>query len=216
MPDTLSTVEQNVYHYLLDFLTEHTYQPSVREIGKRFRIKSTKTVSELLQSLERKGYIERDPSRSRGVRLIGYEGARRTQPIPFYGKIAAGEPMLLPEHRKGFITVDRRFIPAEDVFWLRIQGDSMIGRGIFDGDYVMIQPGSDVDEGMIIAARLGEDATVKTYTHRDGHVVLVPANPDEHEIVVREGDDFSIIGKVCGVFRPFQEVQQDEEPALSE
>ncbi|HEY8309864.1 MAG TPA: MarR family transcriptional regulator, partial [Gemmatimonadaceae bacterium] len=71
MPEVLSAIEQKVYHYLLDFLTTHTYQPSVREIGKRFRIKSTKTVSELLHSLERKGYIERDPSRSRGVRLLG-------------------------------------------------------------------------------------------------------------------------------------------------
>jgi repressor LexA len=216
MPDTLSAVEQKVYHYLIDFLTAHTYQPSVREIGKRFRIKSTKTVSELLHALEHKGYIERDPSRSRGVRLLGYAGARRTQPIPFYGKIAAGDPILLPEHRKGYITVDRRFLPSEDVFWLKIQGESMIGRGIFDGDYVMIQPSTEVEEGMIIAARLGEEATVKTYTHRDGHVVLMPANPDEHEIIVKEGDDFAIIGKVCGVFRPFQEVQQHEELALTE
>lgn len=216
MPDTLSAVEQKIYHYLLDFLTEHTYQPSVREIGKRFHIKSTKTVSELLQSLERKGYIQRDPSRSRGVRLIGYGGARRTQPVPFYGRIAAGDPMLLPEHVKGYITVDRRFIPSEDVFWLRITGDSMIGRGIFDGDYVLIQPGSKVSEGMIIAARLGEEATVKTYTHRSGKVVLVPANPAEQEIVVNEGDDFAVIGKVCGVFRPFQEMHQHEELTLDE
>lgn len=216
MPDTLSAVEQKVYHYLLDFLTAHTYQPSVREIGKRFRIKSTKTVSELLHSLERKGYIERDPSRSRGVKLLGYEASTRTQPIPFYGKIAAGDPILLPEHRKGFITVDRRFLPSEDVFWFKIQGESMIGRGIFDGDFVMIQPSTEVEEGMIIAARIGEDATVKTYTHRDGHVVLVPANPQEHEIVIGDGDDFAIIGKVCGVFRPFQEVQNHEELALAE
>lgn len=216
MPDTLSAVEQKVYHYLIDFLTAHTYQPSVREIGRHFHIKSTKTVSELLHSLERKGYIERDPSRSRGVRLLGYESARRTQPIPFYGKIAAGDPILLPEHRKGFITVDRRFLPSEDVFWLKIEGESMIGRGIFDGDFVMIQPGSEIEEGMIIAARLGEDATIKTYTLRDGRVVLVPANPEEHEIVVNDGDDFAIIGKVCGVFRPFQEVQQHEELSLAE
>jgi len=216
MPDTLSAVEQSVYYYLLDFLTEHTYQPSVREIGKRFQIKSTKTVSELLHSLERKGYIERDPSRSRGVRLIGYEGGRRTQPVPYYGRIAAGEPMLLPEHKKGYITVDRRFIPSENVFWLRVTGDSMIGRGIFDGDYVMIQPGADVSDGMIIAARLGEDATIKSYTHRNGKVVLVPANPAEREIVVENGDDFAIVGKVCGVFRPFQEVDEHAELSLSE
>jgi repressor LexA len=216
MPDPLSAVEQNVYHYLLDFLTAHTYQPSVREIGKHFHIKSTKTVSELLHSLERKGYIERDPSRSRGVRLLGYEAAQRTQPIPFYGKIAAGDPILLPEHRKGFITVDRRFLPSDDVFWFKVEGESMIGRGIFDGDFVMIQPGSEVEEGMIIAARLGEDATIKTYTRRDGRVVLVPANPEEHEIIVNDGDDFAIVGKVCGVFRPFQEVQQHEALALAE
>ncbi len=216
MPETLSAVEQSVYYYLLDFLTEHTYQPSVREIGRHFHIKSTKTVSELLHSLERKGYVERDPSRSRGVRLIGYEGARRTQPVPFYGRIAAGEPMLLPEHKRGYITVDRRFIPSENVFWLRISGDSMIGRGIFDGDYVMIQPGVDVSEGMIIAARLGEDATVKSYTRRNGKVVLVPANPAENEIVVNDGDDFAIIGKVCGVFRPFQELSEHAELSLSE
>ena len=102
------------------------------------------------------------------------------------------------------------------MFWLRIAGDSMIGRGIFDGDYVMIQPGPKVEEGMIIAARLGEDATVKTYTVRDGQVVLTPANPEEHEIVVSDDDDFAIIGKVCGVFRPFQEVHQHEELSLAE
>ena len=216
MPETLSAVEEKVYHYLLDFLTAHTYQPSVREIGKRFRIKSTKTVSELLHSLERKGYIERDPSRSRGVRLLGYAGVNRTQPIPFYGKIAAGDPILLPEHRKGFITVDRRFIPSEDVFWFKIQGDSMIGRGIFDGDFVMIQPTTEVEEGTIIAARLGDEATVKTFTKRDGRIVLMPANPEEKEILVEEGDEFAVIGKVCGVFRPFQEVQQHEELVLAE
>ena len=216
MPDTLSAVEQKVYHYLLDFLTEHTYQPGVREIGKRFRIKSKKTVSELLHSLERKGYIERDPARSRGVKLLGYQGVRRTQPVPFYGKIAAGDPILLPEHRKGFITVDRRFIPSEDVFWLKIEGESMVGRGIFHGDFVMIQPGTDVEEGMIIAARLGEDATVKPYTHRHGKVVLMPANPEDNEIVVNADDDFAIVGKVCGVFRPFQEVHQHEELVLAE
>src|SRR5208283_2815769 len=95
--DPLTPIERRVYHYLLDFLAENTYQPSVREIGKRFRIKSTKTVSDLLQSLSDKGYIERDPSRSRGVRLLGYAAAGRTQPVPIFGKIAASEPALLPE-----------------------------------------------------------------------------------------------------------------------
>src|SRR3954462_13656551 len=111
MPESLTALERRVYHYLIDFLAENTFQPSIREIARKFRIKSTKTVSDLLHALERKGFIERDESRSRGVRLVGFPAAGATQPIPYYGKIHAGEPALMPDHRKGFITVDRRFLP---------------------------------------------------------------------------------------------------------
>src|ERR671933_488936 len=179
MPEPLSNIEQKVYHYLIDFLTENTYQPSVREIGRKFRIKSTKTVSELLQSLANKGYIERDPSRSRGVRLLGYSGVSRTVPLPYYGKIAAGEPALLAENRSGYITMDRRFVPGDDAFFLKVTGNSMVGCGIFDGDYVMIKPSREAQDGDIIAARLGDEATVKQFAHRDGQIALVPANPEE-------------------------------------
>ena len=198
----LTPIERRVYHFLLDFLSENTYQPSIREIGRRFRIKSTKTVSDLLQSLAAKGYIERDPSRSRGVRLVGFKGLAGTLPVPYYGKIHAGEPALLPEHREGHITMDRRFVPSDETFFVRIQGDSMVGRGINDGDFVMVDPTKQADEGAVIAARLGEEATVKTLTRRAGDTVLVPANPNEREIVVREGDDFSVLGVVAGIFRP--------------
>src|SRR4051812_39861168 len=108
MPESLTALERRVYHFLIDFLAENTFQPSIREIARKFRIKSTKTVSDLLQSLERKGFIERDASRSRGVRLIGYAAAGSTQPVPYYGRIHAGEPALRPEYRQGFITADRR------------------------------------------------------------------------------------------------------------
>lgn len=207
MPKPLTTVERKVYHYLIDFLAENTYQPSVRDICARLRIKSTKTVSELLKALEQKGYVERNPSRSRGVRLLGYERAPGTQPIPYYGRIAAGEPALLTENREGFITVDRRFVPSETAFFLRASGASMTGRGIFDGDYVMIDPTATADDGEIVAARMGDVATVKTFTHRGAGVVLEPASPAEEEIAVQPGDDFSVLGVVCGVFRPFRELE---------
>ena len=206
MPEPLTPIEQRIYHYLLDFLCDNTYQPSVREIGKQFQIKSTKTVSELLQSLAEKGYIERDPSRSRGVKLLGHEAKRRTQPVPYYGKIAAGEPALLPENRKGFITMDRRFLPGPEVFFLRVEGDSMIGRGILNGDYVLIQL-QDAKDGDIVAARIGEEATIKTLRHTDGKIVLEPANPSEKDIVIPRGADFDVLGVACGVFRPFGEMQ---------
>ena len=202
MPDELTTIEQQVYHYLLDFLAENTYQPSIREIGKKFRIKSTKTVSDILQALARKGYIERDASRSRGVRLIGFGGASQTQPVPYYGKIAAGQPSLLPENKQGHITVDRRFLASDDTFMLRVKGDSMTGRCIQDGDYVLVTPSTQPKDGDVVAARLGDDATVKVLQHRGTNIVLVPANPAEKEIVVRPGVDFEFLGVVTGVFRP--------------
>jgi len=204
MPEPLTPIEQRVYHYLLDFLCDNTYQPSVREIGKQFQIKSTKTVSELLQSLADKGYIERDPSRSRGVKLLGHEANRRTQPVPYYGKIAAGEPALLPENRKGFITMDRRFLPGPEVFFLRVAGDSMVGRGILDGDYVLVAV-QEAKDGDIVAARIGPDATIKTLRRRDGKIVLEPANPNEKEIPITKGTDFAVLGVACGIFRPFNE-----------
>jgi repressor LexA len=202
MAQPLTPVEKRVYDYLLDFLTENTYQPSIREIGRQFRIKSTKTVSDILQSLAAKGYIERDAARSRGVRLIGYAGASQVRPVPCYGRVAAGEPSLLPEHREGFITLDRRFVPNEYSFFLKVKGDSMIGRAIADGDFVLVDPERLPREGDVVAARLGDEATVKTYRQRDGRVVLEAANPAERDIVVDAGADFGILGVLAGVFRP--------------
>lgn len=209
MSEPLTQLEKRVYHYMIDFLAENTYQPSIREIARKFRIKSTKTVSDLLHALENKGYIERDESRSRGVRLVGFAAAGQTQPVPYYGRVHAGEPALLQEHRKGFITVDRRFLPNEDAFFLKVKGDSMIGRGILDGDYVMISPSARAKDNDIVAARLGDEATIKTLRHNGATIVLEPANPADRVIEVGPRDDFAVLGVVCGVYRPFWE----QEPA---
>ncbi|HUF65192.1 MAG TPA: transcriptional repressor LexA [Gemmatimonadaceae bacterium] len=205
MAEPLTSLESSVYQYLIDFTAENTYQPSIRDIGARFKIKSTKTVSDLLQSLTRKGYIERDPARSRGVRLLGFAGGFNTQPVPYYGRIHAGEPALLAENRESYITLDRRFVPAPDAFFLRVKGDSMAGKCIADGDYVLVNPDTKAQEGDIVAARLGEEATIKTYSLRDGHVVLRAAADGERDITVKNGDDFSVLGVVSGVFRPMAE-----------
>jgi repressor LexA len=212
MSEPLTQLERRVYHYMIDFLAENTYQPSIREIARKFRIKSTKTVSDLLHALESKGFIERDESRSRGVRLLGFAAAGATQPVPVYGRIHAGEPALLSEHRRGFVTVDRRFLPSDDVFILKVKGESMIGRGIFDGDYVMVTPSARAKDGDIVAARLGDDATVKTLTHRGSTIVLEAASDAERAIEVGPRDDFAILGFVCGVFRPYWE--QEPQPTM--
>jgi repressor LexA len=213
MTEPLTPLERRVYHYLIDFLAENTYQPSIREIAKKFRIKSTKTVSDLLASLSQKGFIERDQSRSRGVRIVGFSATGATQPVPYYGRIHAGEPSLIPEHRMGYLTMDRRFLPSDDVFFLRIKGESMIGRGIFDSDYVLVSPSTRAKDGDIVAARLGEDSTIKTLTHRGATIVLEPANEADRAIEVGPKDDFAVLGVVCGVFRPFME--QTLQPTLT-
>jgi len=221
MSEPLTQLERRVYHYMIDFLAENTYQPSIREIARKFRIKSTKTVSDLLHALENKGFIERDESRSRGVRLLGFASAGATQPVPYYGRIHAGEPALIPEHRQGFITMDRRFLPSEDVFMLKVKGESMAGRGILDGDYVLVAPTAESKDGDIVAARIGDEATVKTLTHQNQSIVLEPANDHERSIEIGPNDDFKVLGVVCGVFRPFWEqqpqptIQSDEDLPLS-
>ena len=210
--EPLTQLERRVYHYMMDFLAENTFQPSIREIAKKFRIKSTKTVSDLLHSLARKGYIERDESRSRGVRLLGYAASGTTQPVPYYGKVHAGEPALIPENRVNYLTLDRRFLPSDDVFLLKTKGDSMTGRCIADGDYVLVQPSARAKDGDIVVARIGSEATVKTLTHRGSTIVLEAANPAERNIEVGPRDDFAVLGVVCGVFRPFFE----QEPGKAE
>src|SRR4029079_1878595 len=102
MAEPLSQLEQQVYHFLIDFLAENTYQPSIREIARQFRIKSTKTVSDLLHALEGNGYIQRDDSRSRGARLSGFAAAGATQPIACYSRVETGPSPLRDENRNGF------------------------------------------------------------------------------------------------------------------
>lgn len=183
MSEPLTQLEEQVYHYMIDFLAENTYQPSVREIARQFRIKSTKTVSDLLHALEGKGYIERDESRSRGVRLIGFAGGAATQPIAFYDGAEDGQPIAREQNRKAFITVDRRFLPGPDVYCVKASEGGLASRGILDGDFVMISPSTSPKEGDIVASRANGRTHVKPF---------VPG-------------DTAILGVVCGVFRPYWE-----------
>src|SRR5215212_9747804 len=172
MSEPLTQLEGQVYHYLIDFLAENTYQPSIREIARQFRIKSTKTVSDLLHALEGKGYIQRDESRSRGVRLLGFAAAGATQPIAYYDRLDAAPPVLREENRRGFITVDRRFLPSTEVFLIRATGNGLAARGILAGDYVMICPTTKAKDGDLVAARIGADTVLKTLSHRGETIVF--------------------------------------------
>jgi repressor LexA len=202
MAEPLTPIERKVYHFLLDFLAENTYQPSIREIGKKFRIKSTKTVSDLLQSLSAKGYIERDPSRSRGVRIVGYSGPTRVQPLAVYDRVAAGDGNPRIEDRAGHVSFDRRFVPGDDAFVLRMKGDTLKNRGILDGDYVIVSPSAPPHEGDIVAVRFGEETSVRTLGAIDAANAALDAAQSFAPTETLDGA-FSVVGVVCGVFRPF-------------
>ena len=205
MPEPLTKIERRIYNYLVDYLKENTYQPSIREIGKRFGIKSTKTVSEHLQALADKGHIERDASRSRGVRIVGMNLFPSVLSAPLYGKIAAGTPALLRDHVRDVYELDRKLVASADGFLLEVKGDSMIDAGIDDGDLVVVEPvpDDDVRNGEIVAARIDGDAAIKRFFAKDGKVILEPANSNYPPILVHEHEDFTVLGRVTGLFRRF-------------
>jgi repressor LexA len=202
MSEQLTVMERKVYHYLIDFLAENTYQPSVRDIGRRFRIKSTKTVSDLLQSLAAKGYIERDASRSRGVRLLGVQSVGGTQPVPVYGESAALDPQWHGGEPDDWMTLDRRFVPADDVVFLKVGQDRYSNRGVLEGDYVLVSPSARAGDGDLISARVGQRLMTRTLTHRGATIVLEGDGGSSGELSIGPSDDFQVLGVVVGVWRP--------------
>ncbi len=208
MTDPLSPLERRVYHYLLDFLAENTYQPSVREIGRRFRIKSTKTVAELLQSLADKGFIEREAGRSRGVRIVGWSSMGQVQPVPVYAKINTTEPHLTDDNISRWVAIDRSFLPSEDAFLLRQVGDAMVGRGVHDADWMLITPSIRARDGDLIAARVASHVLVRTVARLGAVLSLAAAGAVEPELFLGPSDDFSVLGVVTAVFRTLHEVPE--------
>lgn len=200
MPEPLTKLERRILDYLIDYLRRNTYQPSIREIGRRFNIKSTKTVSEHLQSLADKGWIERDPSRSRGVRLLGLDLSPETLSVPCYRTLAgvggAGGADDAYE-------IDRRLASGTGTYFVAMAGDSMVEAGIRDGDLLLVEPVTeeDLEDGDIVVARLDGEARVKRYFLRAGELVLEPANRDYPPILVREREDCVVAGRVTAVFR---------------
>lgn len=200
MSDALTPVEEKVYQYLIEFLAANSYQPSIREIGREFDIKSTKTVSDILGSLARKGYIQRNQARSRGLRILGAQGGA-SRAVPFYPRLSAFGPALVPEHRSDAITMDRRLVPGENAFFVRVVDDGMTRCGIRRDDTVLVNPDFTAMDGDLVAVRVGHEAVVRTYEQRGASTRLVAISDDVEPISVVPGDDQVVLGVVSGVFR---------------
>ena len=140
MSEVLTPIERRIYNYLVDYLKQETYQPSIREIGSRFGIRSTKTVTEHLQSLQRKGYLDRMPSRSRALRILGLDLSPETYTIPLYRSAGNGPS----EEVEARFDLDRAFACSADCFMVRVSGDRLESAGILEGDLVLVQPCAEV------------------------------------------------------------------------
>ncbi|GAA1302436.1 transcriptional repressor LexA [Pseudonocardia xinjiangensis] len=220
-PVGLTPRQRKVLEVIRDWVERFGYPPSVREIGDAVGLTSTSSVHHQLRTLERKGYLRRDPNRTRAVDVRGPDDAPvadavvttaattvettgsddlRPTPafVPLLGNIAAGGPILAEQAVESVFPLPREIVGEGTLFLLNVRGDSMVEAAITDGDWVVVRQQPVAENGEIVAAMIDGEATVKTFKRRDGHVWLMPANPAYDPI---PGDDASVLGRVVAVLR---------------
>lgn len=197
----ISPKQLEILEYIKKQILAKGYPPAVREICEAVHLKSTSSVHSHLETLEKNGYIRRDPTKPRAIEIVDDDFAlsrREVVNIPMLGMITAGEPILAVENIQDYFPVPVEFVPNAEVFMLKVRGESMINAGIFDGDQVIVQRQSSAENGDIVVALLDDSATVKRFYKEDGHYRLQPENDGMSPIIVSNVD---IIGKVIGLMR---------------
>ncbi|MBR5799607.1 MAG: transcriptional repressor LexA [Lachnospiraceae bacterium] len=199
----ISNKQQEILNYIKEEILKRGYPPAVREICEAVNLKSTSSVHSHLETLEKNGYIRRDPTKPRAIEICddSFQMVRTEMvSLPVVGQVAAGQPILAEENIENYFPVPAEFVPRGDSFILNVKGDSMINAGIFSGDQVFVNACNTARNGEIIVALIDDSATVKTYYKENGYIRLQPENDDMDPIIV---DDCQILGKVFGVFRIF-------------
>lgn len=199
----ISAKQQEILNFIKSEILQKGYPPSVRDICGAVHLKSTSSVHSHLESLEKNGYIRRNPSRPRAIEVIDdtfHISRKEIVNIPIIGTVAAGQPILALENIEGYFPIPNECLPSGECFMLKVKGDSMINAGIFDGDQILVQQQNTADNGDKVVALLDDSATVKTFYKENGHYRLQAENDTMQPIVV---DDVSILGKVFGVLRLF-------------
>ena len=199
--------QQEIWDYLVSYVDEHGYPPTVREIGERVGLASPSTVHAHLANLERAGYLRRDPTKPRALELTRHRresaAAAAGEGLPLLGEIAAGGPLLAEENVEEYVAFPEQLVRGGADFLLRVKGDSMIDAGIFDGDLVVVRRSDTAVNGDIVVALAGADesadeATVKRYFRENGRIRLQPENETMEPIYAQH---VQVLGKVVGVFR---------------
>ena len=200
----LTPTQEKVFEFLKDFLREKGFPPTLREIASHFGLKGPKGPQKTLNILERKGYIRKIPGGSRAIEILSYPQFSLTHilSVPIVGRVRAGEPILAIENIEGYINLDRSLVSSGDVFLLRVQGDSMIEAHIQDGDFALVKPQPNAENGEIVVALIEDEATIKRIFMKRDLIRLEPANPKMEPIIVKKGEKkVTIVGKVVGIFR---------------
>jgi len=199
----VTTRQHAIYNYIKEFILLNKFPPTIREIGEKFGIKSTNGVRETLISLEKKGLIKKLSHQARSIELLQSAPSIATAAhVPLIGRIAAGTPILAEENIEDTLAVDKALLPrSSQIFALRVQGDSMTGDGILNGDLAIIRMQKNAEHGQIIAAIIDGDATLKHYYPAENRIELRASNPTYSPIIINEGEDFSIAGILAGVIR---------------
>lgn len=204
MKNKLTDRQQQILNFIQDFLKDNGYPPTYREIGIQFDISSTFGVKRHIDALIKKGFLSSAEGSSRTLSIIDSAAAVKTTvvDIPVVGRVAAGFPILAEENIEGKLTLDQSLLGTKnDCFALKVRGDSMINAGIFEGDVVVIYPKKEVANGDIVVALIDSEATMKRYQRDGNRIYLIPENDMYQPIIVENKEDFSIVGKVIGVFR---------------
>ena len=204
MEKGLTRRQEEILLFLKDFVMERGFPPTLREIASHLGVKGPKGPQKALRILERKGYLRRIPGGSRALEITGVSpaGAGKVLPVPVVGRVRAGEPILAVENVEGYIRLDRSLLSSENVFLLRVQGDSMVEAHIQDGDFALVKPQANAENGEIVVALVEDEATIKRIFMKRDLIRLEPANPSMDPIVIRKGEKrVKIVGKVVGIFR---------------
>lgn len=195
--------QKEILEFMKQEILNKGYPPTVRDICEAVHLKSTSSVHSHLETLEKNGYIRRDPTKPRAIEIIddNFNLTRReVVNVPLVGRVAAGEPILAVENIDSYFPIPSEFMPNQESFMLKVKGESMINAGIFDGDNILVKKQEDAKNGDIVVALVEDSATVKTFYKEKDHIRLQPENDSMDPIIV---EDCSILGKVFGVFRFF-------------
>jgi len=208
MKSKMNEKQQRILDFLIEQINENGYPPSVREICQAVGFKSTSTVHGYLEKLQKEGFIEKDPSKPRALKVIDDNRIKKNETllserelveVPIVGKVTAGQPILAVENIEDTFPLPLSFVQNSSVFMLRVEGDSMADAGILSNDYILVKQQNTANNGDVVVALIGDESTVKTFYKEKGHVRLQPQNAYYQPIIVK--DNISILGKVIGVFR---------------